>query len=353
MPAAMRLLPLFLLLASAPLLAAPDADLIELKPAQLHGLDIRSLTLAAGGGMAQRGLPAQVVVPNDQMRVVSAPLAGVVESLLVAPGMAVKKGQPLARLASPHALELQRDIHQTGAQAELARQSRQRDELLFKEGLIAESRVQASRAAALQADAAAHERRQALGLAGAAQGASLTLLSPLDGVVLEQTANLGQRVDGAAPLYRIGKLSPLWLEIQVPAELALMAREGQAVAAGAARGKLISIGRAVSSGSQTVLLRALMKEGAESLRPGQALEARIDLPVTAGFSLPAGALARNAGRTVVFVQQGAGNSFRAVNVKLLSQGSDSVQVDGLKAGDRVAVQGVSGLKAVWTGVGRE
>ena len=351
----MRPFSIFLLLSLAcgPLLAATDVDLVELKPAQLQRLDIRSLTLAAGGGMAHRGLPAQVVVPNAQMRVVSAPLAGVVESLLVAPGMAVRKGQPLARLASPQALELQRDIHQTGAQAELTRQNWQRDELLFKEGLIAQSRLQASRVAALNADAAASERRQALGLAGAVRGASLTLVSPLDGVVLEQTANLGQRVDAQMPLYRIGQLSPLWLEIQVPAELAALVREGLSVEAGGARGKIIAVGRAVNPGSQTVLLRALMKEGVESLRPGQSVEARIDLPAAAGFSLPAAALARNAGRTVVFVQQGAGNAFRAVNVTLLSQGSDSVQVDGVKAGDRVAVQGVSGLKAVWTGVGRE
>ena len=40
-------------------------------------------------------------------------------------------------------------------------------------------------------------------------------------------------------------------------------------------------------------------------------------------------------------------------VSVLSQGGDSVVVDGIQAGERVAVAGVSGLKALLTGVGGE
>ena len=62
------------------------------------------------------------------------------------------------------------------------------------------------------------------------------------------------------------------------------------------------------------------------------------------------------GKTVVFVQ-GAGSdkgtSFLPREVKALGQSGDSAQVEGVKAGEKVAVKGVSGLKAMWTGVGRE
>jgi hypothetical protein len=75
------------------------------------------------------------------------------------PGLNVAKGQVLVRMSSPQALELQRDRIQADAQATLARQSPQsRDEQLFGEGLIAESRLQASRANAAQSAAQAAER---------------------------------------------------------------------------------------------------------------------------------------------------------------------------------------------------
>jgi RND family efflux transporter MFP subunit len=352
-PALPKLLPLlFPLVLSLPAHAAKDMDLVPVTPAQVRQLGVETQTLAAGGGATQTGLPAQVVVPNSQLRVVAAPLPGLVETLLVAPGMAVKAGQPLARLASPLALELQRDLRQTGAQAELSRHNLKRDEMLFKEGLIPESRLQASRAATAQSDAAAAEKRQALALAGGSNGGSLTLKSPIAGVVLEQGASVGQRLEQSALVYKIGKLSPLWLEIQVPAELATSAREGMAVRAEGASGKLISVGLSVATGSQTTTLRALLTEGTERLRPGQAVSAELDLPGGQSMRLPASAVARGMGRTVVFVQAGDG-AFRATTVKVGGAVGDTVLAEGLKPGSAVAIKGVSGLKAIWTGVGRE
>jgi len=63
-----------------------------------------------GGGSQGRefGLAARVAVPNDQLRVVSAPVAGLIETLDVAPGQSVKKGPPVARLSGPAIGEAQR-----------------------------------------------------------------------------------------------------------------------------------------------------------------------------------------------------------------------------------------------------
>jgi cobalt-zinc-cadmium efflux system membrane fusion protein len=56
-------------------------------------------------------------------------------------------------LASPQALELQRDALQSGSQASLLQQNLKRDEQLFAEGLIAESRLQGNPRRASQAAA--------------------------------------------------------------------------------------------------------------------------------------------------------------------------------------------------------
>lgn len=346
---------------SLALLTPAQAEALRLEAAQLRSLGIE--TIQAGNAPASAGatFPARVTVPNAQMRVISAPVAGLVEMLAVAPGSTVKRGQVLAHLASPQALELQRDVLQSASQAELQQQSLKRDEQLFAEGLIAESRLQATRAAAAQANALAGERRQGLALAGVAPGklgGPLALVAPIDGVVLEQNAQLGQRVEASAPLYRIARLRPLWLEIQVPLDIAIGLKEGQPVrlAGSPVVGKLQAIGRAVDAASQTVLVRAVVDQGAETLIPGQAIETGLDTADRAGLRLPAGALVRHEGATLVFVQTAAsdkGAQFEPRPVRIVGQGGTEATVEGVKPGERVVTRGISGLKAMLAGVGKE
>ena len=341
---------------------AGAAESLVLQPAQLKALGIVSVEAGAAGEERPGAYPARVLVPTDQLRVVAAPVAGMIEMLAVAPGATVRRGQVLARLASPQGLELQRDALQAGSQSALLQQNLKRDEQLFAEGLIAESRLQATRAAANQAAALAGERQQGLALAGIAPGklgASLALTAPIDGVVLEQTGQTGQRVEAATPIYRIAKLTPLWLEIQAPLAVAASLKEGMPVriAGRDIGGKLIAIGRAVDAASQTVLLRAEVTTGAATLHAGEVLEVEIPGPAAgARQRLPASALVRHQGKTMVFVE-GAGDSqgthFAVRPVRVVSEGGDSVLVDGVQPGERVAVKGVSGLKAMLTGVGSE
>jgi RND family efflux transporter MFP subunit len=330
-------------------------EAIRLQPAQMQALGVATETLAAESGAWRGGLPAKVVVPNAQLRVVATPFPGLVTQLAVAPGMAVQKGQVLARVLAPQAWELQRDLRQAEAQALLGEQNLKRDEQLFAEGLIAEARLQASRSQAAQQRAGLRERQLALKAGGGVGDDGLVLRAPLDGVVLEQMAQVGQRLEAAAPLYRLGQLNPLWLEIQVPASQAAQLAPGTALRLRepAASGRVLQVGRLVDAASQSVPVRAEVRQGAAALSPGQAVEVELALPaVAASWRLPAAALVRHEGQTVVFVAAGEGQ-FRAQPVQVLEQGGDSVRVGGLSAGATVAVRGVSGLKAIWTGVGRE
>jgi RND family efflux transporter MFP subunit len=344
----------------ATLLPARAAPL-ALLPAQVQALGVETAVARRGELSGGGKLPARVVVPTDQMHLVAAPVPALVEMLAVAPGLPVRRGQVIATLSSPQALEFQRESMQAASQAALLQQARKRDEQLFAEGLIAESRLQASRAAADQATLQASERSKALDLAGIAPGAlgaRFNLRAPIDGVVLEQGVQIGQRIEAAAPVYRIGRLSPLWLEIQAPLALAARLREGVAVrvAGAASTGRLIAIGRAVDPASQTVLLRATVSDGAEALTPGQMVEVDVDTAGNGGTPLPAAALVRHDGRTIVFVQT-PGNSpgmvFEARPVRVLSQGGETIAVDGVREGETVAVRGVSGLKAMLAGIGRQ
>ncbi|HQR03601.1 MAG: efflux RND transporter periplasmic adaptor subunit [Proteobacteria bacterium] len=352
---------LLLVLGSGAACAAPLPGVLTLTPAQRQAMGIESQLLQGGGDGYSPGMPARVTIPTGRLRVVAAPVAGLVERIAVAPGETVKRGQVLGRLASPQLLEMQRDYQVASSQSGLAAQALQRDETLYREGIIAAARIEATRAAARQARITAGQRAAVLRLSGlepVADGApavSAAVISPIAGVVLEQNVAVGQRVDMAAPLFRIGQLASLWLEIQVPATFASQWREGAAVRISGSRatGRLIAVGQQLGEG-QTLTLRAQITEGTEHLRPGQAVEARIDLgdmrdePAAPLWKVPAAALVRlaDAGEPHVFVESERG--MVPVPVSIRGQTGDGVLVSGtLPARPQVVIRGVAALKAAW------
>ncbi|HLP97772.1 MAG TPA: efflux RND transporter periplasmic adaptor subunit [Sideroxyarcus sp.] len=340
--------------------------LVNASQIQTQGIVSAPLPARQQGELA--GMPAQVVIPGNQMFTVSTPLAAMVEQILVGVGDSVKKGQPLATLQSPALAEAQRGLLQAATQSQLAKENMSRDEQLWKDGIISESRLRATQSMFREANAAFAERKQILKLAGLSEtdiahlqsdntlSSQLVISSPIDGVVLEKSASSGQRLDAAIPLFKIAQLEPLALEIQAPLASTHGLKVGASVTVPAynAKGKLTAIGRSLSGGNQTILLRALITDGAINLRPGQFVEASIS---TSGGSLdqwniPNGALARIGSQTVIFIETAKG--FRSETVTVLHEGAGNSTVTGKFKGDeKIAVRGVSALKASLMGIGGE
>ncbi len=362
-PIAIGLLALFMVNAQA---QAPSesASEIPIKASQFATLGIATAPVVSADATFGARLPARVVIPPAQVRVVSAPQTGLVESLLVAKGDEVHAGQILAHVQSPELIALQRDYLQTLTQLHLAASDLKRDEELFKEGVIAKRRLLEKRSRHAELIAARDERRQALLLAGMLDEAikelersrqltsQLAVCAPIDGVVMERMVTAGERVERIDPLYRLASLDPLWLEIRAPLNQIGSLAPGSVVEvlAPQASGTLILIGREVDPDSQTVLLRAEVADGSELLRPGQFVQARLVVPAGSGYSVASSALVRSADAVYVFVRTAQG--FRAVPVKVISEQDGHAVVAGeLKAREEVAVRGVSALKAAWLGLG--
>ena len=331
-----------------------------------YGLGIFTAPLPPKQQGELSGMPAQVVIPGNQLFTVSTPLAAMVEQTLVGVGDAVSKGQILATLQSPALAEAQRSLLQTSTQSQLAKDNLARDEKLWQDGIISESRYRATQSQYREASAALAERKQQLKLSGMSDNAVaqlqsgsnlnslLSLTSPIDGVILEKNASPGQRLDAAVSLFKVAKLDPLALEIQAPLASTHGLKVGASVSVPAygATGKLTAIGRSLSGGNQTILLRALIRNGAESLRPGQFVEASINTNAnnSTQWSMPNSALARINGKTFVFVETAKG--FRYETVTVLHEGAQNSLISGnFKGDEKIAVQGVSTLKAQMMGIG--
>lgn len=334
---------------------------MTISAAQRQSLGIVSERVVKSDREAIERLPAMVTAPASQIRMVAAPATGLVEQVLVTAGDRVRRGQTLARFISPQLAELQRDELAAEIQANLAATALARDERLFREGIIPESRLQTTRTNHAQALAQLAERHAALRIAGLAEAhqpgaitGTATLTAPIDGYVLESLAVPGQRVEVATALFKLCECVQLALEIQLPAALVASVREGMTVrlADGNARGRILAVSRQVGA-SQTAIVRASVTHGTEKLRPGQAVEAVIDIPTEARqFQVPKAAVVRRGEKAYVFVERGEG--FAPLAVEVTGTADELALVVGaLSERDRVAVRGVAALKAAWLGIGRE
>ncbi len=350
-----------LLLALALLCAVPlFAIAFPFTPVQQTALGITTVPLRAHADAVVLGLPAQVTVPANREQIVSAPLAGLAVSLFVVPHQTVKRGAPLLRIVSPELGALQLQLMQATSRASLARRALQREQSLFKEGIIAERRVVEAQAALVDADATRQQAGAALRLAGMAPAAiarvaasgkpeeGVTLHATQAGIVTAVEVKPGQRVEPSTVLLRVAQTDQLALEIQAPAAQAANWRIGSKVSLQDRTGTatVASISPVVSGASQTVALRADVAAGSD-LRPGELVTVRLPLAAgSAGWDVPLAALAHDGQQAFVFVRTSAGFDARAV--KVLGSAAQRVRVAGaLKEGELVAVSGVVALKAAW------
>ena len=160
-------------------------------------------------------------------------------------------------------------------------------------------------------------------------------------------------MDVLAPLFRIGKLDELWLEIDMPQERMNEVRMGDHVrienTGGTAR--IAQIGQSVNPGSQSALVRGVIEGKSQSIRPGQNVNVQISHASTdRGFRFPLAALVNQEGKSYVFVRVPGGFAARQVAVAS-TEGRSVVIHEGLQDGAQVVVQGVAALKAAWTGIG--
>ena len=349
--------------------SARAADEFAVTQAQMQGLGITLQRLERRADIQGQAYPARVVLPASQEQVVSAPLAGLVDRVLVGENDIVKSGQPLLRLISPELGELQLKLLEAASKSRLSQKTAQRERMLFADGIIPERRVQEAEGAADEDRARVQQAEAALRLAGvdaasvrkiAAGGAlqdGLTVHAKTAGTVMSVDVKAGQRVAQADALMRLADTRQLWLDIQLPADRRsqVAIKGGQITVVGRdAKAVPMSVGSMVSD-SQTVTLRAQVTQGATLLRPGEYVQAQVPFAglASAGsgaesWPVPVASVVRQGDKAYVFVRTTKG--FLAQQVTVLNSAGSSVQVQGpLKTGQDIAVTSVIALKAAWLG----
>lgn len=201
--------------------------------------------LLAGNAHAQSGTqPLGCLIEPERQAEVGSPLIGVVESVAVDRGSAVKKGQILAVMrAEVERANVESARTRAGADAEIQAAFANRDVAKIKLKRTVElaalgfaSQLEVDQAkgefeVADQRHAQAREGKQIAEreLTGAqAQLRQRTVRAPFDGVVVDRLIQPGERVDGR-PMFRVAALNPLRVEVIIPSSYYGQIREGMSL----------------------------------------------------------------------------------------------------------------------------
>lgn len=324
------------------------------------------------------GLPGDMVVapgrvefdPSRVGRIVL-PVPGRVDAVLVRIGDSVALGQVLFAVDSPDADAALSEYRQSQAAVSQAKSSlikaqadRDRTAELFdhkaaaqKDLLAADNELVQAQSVLAQTEAAReHGRRrlEILGLGEGEEGQRVKIRSPLAGKVIDVAITGGEyRNDTSTPVMTVADLGTVWITSSVPenmirlidvgesVEVELVAFPGETFSARVKR-----IADTLDPKTRSVQVRAELTNPEGKFRPemfGTIRHAHASRSVPV---VPARAILRRGGESLVYVERAPGRFVR-VPVVLGTAAGDRVPVlKGLQAGDRVVVDGVMLLSGV-------
>ena len=278
------------------------------------------------------------VVTFDETRVaqVTPKFAGYIAHLYVnSTGQPVSRGQPVAAIYSPELV---------AAQSELLLAAR-------LDRAIGQSSVPGVQVSSPSLLAAARQRLRAWDISdGQIDGIlrsgkvqrTLTLYSPVSGIVVEKNVVEGQSVTPGAQLMTIADLSTVWVTAELRESDAGSVRQGSAttVELGAFPGQMIS-GRVsyvyptLQAEARTIKARIALPNPGGRIKPGMYATVRLTTPMSTTLTIPASAVIQTGDRAYVFVDLGA-RKLAPRDVRLGRRGGEYIEVlSGVTAGERV------------------
>ncbi len=342
--------------------AKPGQAVIDANSPQLQQIRTESLesSLVPVGNIAA---PGKVEANVNRQSHVVLPVAGRVSTVLVKIGDFVRQGQPVLTLESADIdaavssfQQAQATVTQAKSALAKAQMDLDREKDLFEHGAVPQKEVLNAQAVTVQAQAGVEQmqasveqaRRRLQILGAGAFGQRVTIHAPISGKVMEMSVVNGEfRNDLSAPLMTIADLSSVWVTSDVPETAIRFVKLGEPVKIDLAaypgetfRGRVAIIGDMVDPQTRTVKVRAELPNADGRLKPEMFGNIQLAEQTEQRPTVPASAVVATDGKTLVWREASKG-VFEKVAITTGAQIGERVAVlDGLKATDRIVVDGV-------------
>ena len=313
-----------------PVYAGSDSDQgkISVSPRIQQNLGVRTALVAEGTLSPEVSAVGSISYNERDQATIQARATGYVERLYVRATLdRVAKGQPLVDLYVPDWVAAQEEF--------LAIKRMQGNDLT--------SLVDGARQRMRQVGMSDGQIRQ-VEVSGKAQ-ARITILAPLNGVVVELMAREGMTVAAGTTLFRINGLSTVWANAEVPESQAALLRPGAKVQARSPAapgvtfdGKVQAILPEVNAATRTLKARLELANPGARLVPGMFVSMQfMEMRAEKSLLVPTEAVIQTGKRTVVMLAEENGR-FRPVDVDAgIETGGQTEIKRGLQAGQRVVV----------------
>lgn len=324
-----------------------SAHIIAINPQQMKALGIRTVPVRPAMTQTTVSVLGHIAPAPDSRIPVSAPFTGTVVRLIRLEGETVQKGDPLAVIVSTDMHAALAKLKGQEARYRSAKAAAARARALVSEGIAPASRAEEADAEAIAAAAELDASRNVMSRAGHSAGGDYRLLAPARGRIASIHISAGDQIAATQPLLSIDTTRELWVEGALPARAIGRVTAGDGVVLEgmpSVTGVVTAAGTSIDPRTRGATVRARLN-GSAPLVSGQTVRLSILRKAQAGsFQVPRVAVVESKSGPVTFVARMGG--FEPVEIQVLARGAQDATIQGpIHSGDRVAVSGVSELKA--------
>jgi len=299
----------------------------------------------------------------DRIAHVSPRISGKIVAVRASLGDSVAAGQALATLDSVELGEALNRYHQSKTKLALAQSNMDRIKGLVEKKIAARKDIFQAETDYKTAQTELHTDEERLSLYGLSasdlKGENhkrplLPVTSPINGIITEKHAIVGELSDPSKSLYTVADLSSVWILVDINEKDLAKVRKGQAaiVSVGAfpdlkLKGRITYIADLVNEATRTVKARIEVANPGRKLKPEMFATVELALPSDTPpvLAVPEDAFQVLEGKKVLFVTDD-GTEFETRKVELgRTAGGFAEVVSGLKEGERYAVKGSFLLKS--------
>ena len=295
-------------------------------------------------------LMGRISVPEDHLSVVPARVGGRIESVSVASGEPVMKGQILCTIFSPDFVAAREEYLSTLKKASSRGSlneavSEAEGKPMGEDEFVSLSKMSRKRLINMglkneDIDALASDRQP-----------NLVVRAPRDGVIIVKNATVGNLANFGENLFTIADIKQVWFTGDVYPENLSKIHKDQEIQIvfqdrkEPLRGVVSFISPVIDVNSRTIKIRALIDNSENQLKADMVVPSSIILEKRFAITVPIEATIRLDKETVLFLKTGE-RSFKKVAVELRKEQEGRIEiVSGINSGDEIATKGVLLLSA--------
>ncbi len=314
----------------------PETEPVQITPAQVRQFGITFGTVEVRQLESRLRTVGIVKVDETRLAAVTTKFPGYVDHLYADyTGKIVRKGAPLLDIYAPDLVAAQEEVL-------LARSL---------QAMVGEVRLPGVPSDPVDLEATARRRLSlwdigddqidAL-LAEGSPSRTLSLSSPISGIVLEKSIVSGAAFDAGQALFQLADLSEVWIDIEIRERDAALVRPGSRAEVRLAAypgetyaGTVDFVYPTADERTRSVRARVVILNPEGLIRPGMYATVQVITPQRQALSVPLDAVVWTGDRSLIFVDEGGGR-LRPVNAQLgATVGEYVVVLNGVEEGQRV------------------